>query len=488
MGAKASTTSATNGSDQLCLFAESSPTSQITSDSAEFVSATPGSQAHELRVVHYLGSKLRLLRPIRQAVADIASPGVRICDLFAGSGTVSLCLGTDWDIISADIQEYSRVLCNGLLNPPSEPISTGHAIQHLAYDGILRKRLCYSLATLIDYERECLNLARSGEIRGLCDLVEHGSLLRLSSECEIFDEKLKGAMRESWERLRSEGICSGPNTVITRHFGGVYFSWQQAIDLDTLLASIHKLDDGVRDYFLAAALAVASDVVNTVGKQFAQPIKPRDANYQPKRHLVKQMIRDRSMSVLEGFMERLRQFSSLPKYGRNHQAVKGDYRAVLADRNIGFDAVYADPPYTRDHYSRYYHVLETMSLHDEPEVSTTMIRSVGNPRLSRGHYRVDRHQSPFCIKSQAPGAFEELFIGVASRQVPLVVSYSPYREIARNRPRLTVDELKAIASKYFRSVEVRPVDGVSHNKLNVSARNVAVDYPAEILLVCSLVR
>ena len=74
--------------------------------------------------------------------------------------------------------------------------------------------------------------------------------------------------------------------------------------------------------------------------------------------------------------------------------------------------MYADPPYTRDHYSRYYHVLETMSLRDNPEVSMTMIRAGGSPRVSRGVYRADRYQSPFCIKSQAAGAFEELCRGV----------------------------------------------------------------------------
>ena len=476
----------TRGGDQLYLFAKSSSLPQMDSNSTGYMRFPSLPQGHEIRLLHYLGSKLRLLGPIREAMADVVSPSARICDLFAGSGTVSLSLGTEWDITSVDIQEYSRVLCNGLLNPPTEPMSTGRVIQHAASEGTLREHLCYSLSGLIDYEQMCLHRAKDGNAGDLCDLVEHGSLLELHAECATLDGKLKKTMQECWKRLRSKELCTGPETVITRHFGGIFFSWQQAIDLDALLTSIHKLDDDVRDYFLAAVLAVASDVVNTVGKQFAQPIKPRDVNRQPKHHLVRQMIRDRSMSVPEGFRERIRQFSALPKYNRNHQAIQGDYRAILADRSIHFDAVYADPPYTRDHYSRYYHVLETMSLHDEPEVSTTMIRAKDNPRLSRGHYRIDRHQSPFCIKSQAPSAFEELFNGVASRRIPLVVSYSPYRTTTRNRPRLlTIEELNAIASRYFLNVEIRHVDGISHNKLNVSARNVAVDYPAEILLVCS---
>ena len=147
--------------------------------------------------------------------------------------------------------------------------------------------------------------------------------------------------------------------------------------------------------------------------------------------------------------------------------------------------MYADPPYTRDHYSRYYHVLETMALRDEPEVATTKIRSNGVPRLSRGVYRLQRHQSPFCIPTKAAGAFEQLFANVATRRTPLILSYSPYRAETGNRPRLlTMDELLGIAQKHFSQVESIPVDGVTHNKLNLLDRNVEVDYAAEVLITC----
>ena len=72
------------------------------------------------RTIHYLGSKLRAVDPIRRAVSAVAPVGQPVCDLFAGSGIVSLALGSDWDVTSVDIQEYSRVLCNGLVNVATE--------------------------------------------------------------------------------------------------------------------------------------------------------------------------------------------------------------------------------------------------------------------------------------------------------------------------------------------------------------------------------
>ena len=442
---------------------------------------------HDFRTVHYLGSKRRLLRPIREAIEEVAAPGSGICDLFAGSGTVSRHLGVDWSITAADIQEYSRALCNGFLNAPANSSMRSADLRREILGGSLCARVYGALERLIEHEQECLQRAQSGDFAGLCSLIEHGSLLGLEAAKEIPDPALADALRDAWERLDAEGLAAGPDTAVTRYFGGVYFSWRQAAELDVLLVAVHAIaEERVRDYFLSAVLAVASDVVNTIGKQFAQPIKPHGADGQPKRHLINQTIRDRSMGVMERFLSRVRQYEALPRFRRRHRVIRGDYRAILEDSALVFDAVYADPPYTRDHYSRYYHVLETMARHDEPEVSTTKIRSHGKSRLSRGHYRADRHQSPFCIKSQVRRAFEELFRGVANRGIPLVLSYSPYWSETGDRPRLiAVDDLVSLARQHFSRVDCRRIAGIAHNKLNITARNVQVEHHAEILLVCT---
>ena len=439
----------------------------------------------DLRVLHYLGSKLRLLQPIRRAVADVLPRGGRVCDLFAGSGTVSLGLSRNWAVTAVDIQEYSRVLTNGIINPPDKTLAGARALRHEATESALRRDLRTAFDELIRYERCCLSHANDGRVTALCELLEHGSLHAFTLRDRVQAPALEDPMLEVLERLRGREHLSGPQSVVSRHFGGLYFSWEQAIDLDALLARVHSLDAHRRDHFLAAALAAASEVVSTVGKQFAQPIKPSDSEGRPKHYIVRQVLRDRSMSVFDNFEAWIERFSVLERNGRQHRAIRADFRDVLPNEAIEFDAVYADPPYTRDHYSRYYHVLETMSLRDNPEVSTTMIHSEGSPRVSRGVYRADRYQSPFCIKTKASGAFEELCRGVANRRIPLIISYSPYTANTRNRPRLlTVDELLSIASRHYCKVDLRSVAGVSHNKFNSATKNVAVGNHAEILVSC----
>ena len=73
--------------------------------------------------------------------------------------------------------------------------------------------------------------------------------------------------------------------------------------------------------------------------------------------------------------------------------------------------VYADPPYTKDQYSRYYHVYETLYRYDFP----------GAHGLGRA--RPDRTSTPFCRKSQVSDAFTHLFTAVAELRVPLILSY-----------------------------------------------------------------
>ena len=146
--------------------------------------------------------------------------------------------------------------------------------------------------------------------------------------------------------------------------------------------------------------------------------------------------------------------------------------------------VYADPPYTRDHYSRFYHVLETIALDDVPEISTVKIR--GTTHVSNGIYRKDRHQSPFCIRSKAPKAFEEMFKAISASGRNLLLSYSPYDETKESHPRVvTISQLMAWASDYFNNVEVVSAGHFTHNKLNSTEHFLESSDEAEILIVCT---
>ena len=406
-----------------------------------------------------------------------------MCDLFAGSGVVSEALARNWSVTAVDIQEYSRILCEALLRTP--PGSTEARWAEVAAKTTLRRDLRRALRAILAAESKAILEAKSGRVEALANLAGWQPLLSLDSEGGPEADYIPEAQAEAIRELKRFQLDSGPDTVITRYYGGVYFSWSQAIDLDAILAAIHELDDGTKPFLLAAAFGAATDAVNSVGKHFAQPLQLRKSDGVVKGHLVGQTVKNRSVDIPFAFEHWRREILGRRRAEGSHQVVRADYRAALANPSIKFDAAYADPPYTRDHYSRFYHILETMACHDEPSVSDTAIRAGGRRRPSRGLYRSERHQSPFCIQSQAEGAFDRLASGVAARNVPLVLSYSPFGTEHSNRPRLvTVRRVDEVLRSHFSTVSWEPLDGLAHSKLNRRERNVPVDYPAEVLFTC----
>jgi 16S rRNA G966 N2-methylase RsmD len=440
------------------------------------------------RPIHYLGSKLRLLPQILDAIDSVAPRGL-ICDLFAGSGTVSRGAAATHSVISVDIQEYSRVLCSAVLNPVADAgVRSGLAPRGQSSE--LYRRLSSCFTHLLEYEALALAAAERGDARHLWDLIEHGSLVRASAST-FSNGPLRELVLHTIERLQLEQLWGMPAGVISSQFGGPFFAYSQAIAFDALLSTIHGVSAEERDAALAPLLSTASSLVNTVGKQFAQPLKPRDRDGATKAHLIAKALRDRRASVWDTYRYWVSQYASLPPTAGPAYAVRADYRAFLADCQDRVVAFYADPPYTRDHYSRYYHVLETMCLRDRPAISTTRIRTGGEDLPSRGVYRVDRHQSPFCVKSQAPAAFEALFNGVRQRNSALVLSYSPSRDVkggdlggaGRSRVMRTGD-IVAAARRHFRDVQVKDAYGVVHSKLNRRSLSTGTVARAEILISC----
>ena len=458
------------------------------SEQLELPVADTSEQSHAsspiFRPIHYLGSKLRLVEPIRALINAVDQTKSGVCDLFAGSGTVSMALAQERSVVAIDIQEYSRVLCSAILNPqPDVPDLLPRIADHV-HRSAARNALFHAIDPLASYERSCIEKAISGHPEPLCDLLENGSLLISQRE---FPSKcapgLQRALREAASRLSTAQLLESNRSMVLRHCGGIYFSYRQAAVIDLILDAIHTSDPHYRDALLAPLLSATSDVVNTVGKHFAQPIRPRSKAGVPKRHLLRKIEEDRAIDVWATYSSWCERYARLPESHFRHQAIRSDYRDSLRALPESVSVVYADPPYTRDHYSRFYHTLETLCFRDDPAVSSMTLS--GERRISRGLYRESRHQSPFCIKSQAPEAFEALFKGVRDRGLPLIVSYSPFAEDSRARPRLmSIERIQALASRYYRSVEVASAGRIAHSKLNTVQLNTDMNYDAEVFLAC----
>lgn len=438
------------------------------------------------RPIHYLGSKLRLLDAIIANIDKVdPSMGV-VCDLFSGSGTVALALSKSRNVVAVDIQEYSRVICSALLGSKPKDEDVYKKLFEFIHSSEYSIKLLDAVKPIIEYEQQCLDLASNGELEPLCDFLEHSSLIAFQlGTSDSTSRHLRKVIEEVLSNLHGIGLENSNKTLSVRYFGGIYFSFFQSVQLDVILEAISRLPNDGKDVLMAALLSSASDAVNTVGKQFAQPLRPRRSNGEPKHTLYKLASRDRDKDIFEIYESWLTRYLNNSSSNYSHVIMREDYLDALDSLHGKVSVIYADPPYTRDHYSRFYHVLETLCVRDTPVVSK--VRIGNSDFISRGLYREERHQSPFSIKSQAPSAFSNLFDKASRLRVPLVLSYSPYISTNNARPRLmTVQQIEDLAKKFYKQVDVVSAGKISHSKLNRSDKNTIVSYEAEIMFVCEL--
>ena len=404
--------------------------------------------------------------------------GGGVCDLFAGSGCVSRKLSRNFPIVACDIQGYSKVIGNALLNKFS--IKDDDIEDFFAQINTTKAdKLRQAFAPLIQLEQDAID---NKNLEVLTSILEHGSIEVFNIEHNI--SCLSGQLCVVSKQLESNGL-NNELSLISRYYGGVYFSYQQAVEIDIILEGIHKfVSIENKDLFLAALLSTASDVVDTVGKHFAQPIKARDSKGKIKVTIYNKTVKDKTINVIDLYKEWLLKYKNLQKNNLQHLTMQGDFEFCLKNLPENVKTVYADPPYTRDHYSRFYHVLETLTLRDTPRIS--MVTVHGSTHVSNGIYREDRHQSPFCIKSKAPEAFRKIFELTSASNRDLMLSYSPYDDSKKSHPRVvTMQQLITMAQKYFDNVETVSAGSFKHNKLNSTEHFLEASDEAELLIVCT---
>jgi adenine-specific DNA-methyltransferase len=119
--------------------------------------------------------------------------------------------------------------------------------------------------------------------------------------------------------------------------------------------------------WLLLALCRAISHCGTTTGHFAQALTLKPANakkfaYQRQRSVWREWV-----AALEGLTPR-----GSKQWRRQNIAFRGDALSLL-DSLQGAkkkpSVIYADPPYTSDQYSRYYHLYETLILYDYPVVS-----------------------------------------------------------------------------------------------------------------------
>lgn len=370
--------------------------------------------AKYIHIMKYMGSKRELLPDIEVEIKKIARKNEGVLDLFAGTGSVGTYLRDDFNIISNDIQEYSSTITKALIVSNNNELSfdLNHALLKIHKLFFENKNALWSIfPKTIKASKEFVSIPKrawsDSQRKQYIDFLEtFPSPLNQFKGGSAEQKSLFKMFKE-----RSEDVGKFPYMQTSFLFAETYFSFEQTIDLDSLRYAIDKVftDDSEKSIGLSALLYAHSYCSSGTG-HFAMFRDLKDVKS------INDVFLYRCRDVWELFEKKFREIVEFhkPDTNKNHISISRDFEEVLKDQELAkkYKVIYADPPYSFVHYSRFYHATESLVKYDYmlPEF--------------KGRYRTDRHQSPFCQGQNVDRAFKALFDSASQNKKKILLSYS----------------------------------------------------------------
>jgi len=331
----------------------------------------------------YMGSKRTMLQNgLGELLAREAVGMKRFVDLFAGSGAVGIHIGQRHavPILAYDLQEYSVALANAVINRDSKLRGT------VVWENWFKRAELW------------LGNKRAPE----------SSVLTINVVREIRD----------WCAEQSE-------FPVTYAYGGHYFSAHQAMWIDAFRVTLPR-NDPARTVALAALIQAASQCAASPGHT-AQPFQPTRTSKPFLHEAWNRDIVDRIRAALLALSDQ-----HVLHAGQAAVANANDAANTLREGDVAF----IDPPYSGVHYSRFYHVLETIA-HGKCGEVTGIGRYPASER---------RPRSKYSVQTESKDALDDLFSTVASQGAKAIVTFPDHK--CSNG--LSGDNVRNLALKYFK--------------------------------------
>ncbi len=383
-----------------------------------------------------MGSKHSLAPEVATLVREY-EPDRPFLDLFCGMCSVGGAVARGGRVVwGNDVQWSASLVAKCLLTAREDPLPPADIQAALIRDYHRnRRRLSKRFATQLRQERSIL---------------KDPTLEDFHAAYRSWSHAANDIRRAREVASLSKRPTNFPYRLFTLSFAWGYFGLEQAIEIDSLRFAIdtararRSLSSEQARWALLSLMQAASCVASTPG-HFAQYL-----NASTEAGLAR-VVSQRRRSLWNQFYW---EWASVAPYGTAHwragnHVMRRDAVGIWSElRRRGFKdgIIYADPPYSKDHYSRYYHVLETLVRYDYPSAT------------GAGRYRPDRFVTPFSLTTKAESAFDELFRGVAATGSVMVLSY-PTNGLLRSR------EIERLLLARFREVELALCRPMAHSTL-----------------------
>jgi adenine-specific DNA-methyltransferase len=390
--------------------------------------------------IPYMGTKKNLA----PAVADIicaAKPGV-VLDAFSGMCAIGNAVGDRRPVWNNDVQYFAATVASALFTSrrPLKPRVPLLAFLRAAFTEN-QVSLCERFSRRLRAERQALE---KGTVKGIRAYLAESRHVGSSRVLERERVTLADSPHTTPYRLCSITYADG------------FFGLRQAIDLDSARCALEAAyadgiaDEDERRWLLVALCYVAVRVATTTG-HFAQFLKVNGNN-------VLAYLNQRRRCVWTAWTDvigesGMRMLGS-GRWRRQNRVFNSESLSLLGMLSVAARrpaVVYADPPYTDDQYSRYYHVWETLVRYDYPSVE------------GEGRYRPDRFFTPFSRREDVAWAFQQLIKRSADLGADLVISY-PDRGLLQ----LAGYDLSEMLARDFSNVAIALEVPHSHSTMGAS--------------------
>jgi len=404
--------------------------------------------------IQYLGAKHRPLDMIMEKTAELMQPGSYVVDLFSGSSVVSQSFNLrGMNVVANDALRFNSVFSTALLNinrTESDLLLLEPALVFLK-NFQLHKRFTTPFQELVNQEGILLSGKKT---RQLIQLYRH--LLQVDKvigKTKLTDDS---QIRFILNNINKSAIGKVP--LIVNYYAGTYFGIYQSLELDRLRNGIEILFSSSRittwqyNLLLTCLLNVSSKIVYSAGKHFAQPIK-RD-NILKKPVLLKRFYDDRERNVWEEFesgLGALLQTCDANFKSKGNIAYSKTMEDIVADPTClpPTSVIYADPPYTAQQYSRFYHIPEVIFDYTYP------LLQLQHGKPTSGLYPDNKFKSRFCSKREAVDAFKDMFVLSNRMNSSLIISYSAsLSEETGNSRMIDLDQILTLGKEHMPSARV----------------------------------
>ena len=400
--------------------------------------------------VSYMGTKRHIASRVAAEI-EKGPPGP-LLDLFSGVCAIGSEVAPTRQIWCNDVQVFASTVARAFFTSPTAPIHIDKVASAV--------RKLFLVNSRVLEERFRVQLKEENEALQSVD-PDRIALLELTAPNVASSKSL------DHERKRLAAVPStAPYRLFTITFSGGYLGLRQSIQVDSIRYAIDCLRDNKhvdehQHRWMCLALCQATSKAATTTGHFAQYMRIKEKT-------CKRFVAQRSRSVWYEWLTAMCEISPVGtrNWRSRNQVFLSDANELLGDltdTGQGPAVIYADPPYTSDHYSRYYHLYETLLLYDYPQSK------------AMGRYRPDRFFSQYSTKTKVEAAMNHLIGGCARIGSHLVLSYPEHGLLPDSQNVIT-----SLIRKHFGSVG--PVTRLDHFHSSLGGSKGQEKYPVKELI------